>query len=157
MRGKEFVTRKITSHFAELFTGKSTAPLELGNLDAKRDWGFSGHSVEMRWKMMQHDKPDVYVIATGEPHTLREFVEEAGKYCGYELNWEGSNENEVGIDKKTGTTIIKVNPKFYRPAEVELLIGNPEKARKELGWKAKVDFKSLCKMMMLADIERAKV
>ncbi|GHU19334.1 GDP-mannose 4,6-dehydratase [Spirochaetia bacterium] len=157
MRGKEFVTRKITSHFAELFTGKTTAPLELGNLDAKRDWSFSGDYVEMMWKMLQHDRPDVYVVATGESHTIREFIEEAGKYCGYELNWEGSNENEVGIDKKTGTTIVKVNSKFYRPTEVELLIGNPEKVRKELGWEAKVDFKSLCKMMMLADIERAKV
>ncbi|GHV69632.1 hypothetical protein AGMMS49928_12630 [Spirochaetia bacterium] len=128
----------------------------MGNLDAKRDWGFSGDYVEMMWKMLQHDEPDVYVIATGETHTIREFVEEVGIYCGYELNWEGNNEHEVGIDKKTGKTIVKVNPKFYRPAEVELLIGNPEKARKELGWKAKIDFKSLCKMMMFADIERAR-
>ena len=110
----------------------------------------------MMWKMLQHDKPDTYVIATGETHSIREFVEEAGRYCGFDLEWKGSEENEIGIDKKTGKTIVKVNPKFYRPAEVEVLIGNPEKAKKILDWNAKVDFKSLCKMMMLADIERAE-
>jgi GDPmannose 4,6-dehydratase len=156
MRGKEFVTRKITAHFAEIFTGKTTEPLELGNLDAKRDWGYSGDYVEMMWKMLQHDKPDVYVIATGETHSIREFVEESGKHCGYELNWEGGGETEVGKDKKTGKVIVRVNPKFYRPAEVELLIGNPEKAKNQLNWNAKVDFKSLCGMMMRSDIERAE-
>jgi len=156
MRGKEFVTRKITAHFAELLTGKMTVPLELGNLNAKRDWGYSGDYVEMMWKMLQHEKPDTYVIATGETHSIREFVEEAGRHCGFDLEWKGNEENEVGIDKKTGKTIVKVNPKFYRPAEVEVLIGNPEKAKKILNWNAKVDFKSLCKMMMMADIERAE-
>jgi len=156
MRGKEFVTRKITSHFAELFTGKTAATLELGNLNAKRDWGYSGDYVEMMWKMLQYDKPDNYVIATGETHSIREFVEEAGRYCGFDLEWHGSEDNEVGIDKKTGKTIVKVNPKFYRPAEVEILNGNPEKAKQILSWNAKVDFKALCKMMMLADIERAQ-
>jgi GDPmannose 4,6-dehydratase len=156
MRGKEFVTRKITSHFAELMAGKTTQPLELGNLNAQRDWGYSGDYVEMMWKMLQHDKPDFYVIATGERHSIRGFVEEAGKHCGYELNWESSEETEVGIDKKTGKTIVKVNPQFYRPAEVEILIGNPEKAKKILNWNAQVDFKALCRMMMLADIERVE-
>ena len=156
MRGKEFVTRKITSYFAEFLAGKKTEPLELGNLNAKRDWGYAGDYVEMMWKMLQHDKPDVYVVAAGETHSIREFVEEAGKYCGYELYWEGSDATEIGIDKKTGKTIVKVNPKFYRPAEVDLLIGNSEKAKKILNWNAKVDFKSLCRMMMLADIERVK-
>jgi len=156
MRGREFVTRKITAHFAEMYTGKTEQPLELGNLNAKRDWGYSGDYVEMMWKMLQHNKPDTYVISTGETHSIREFVEEAGKHCGFDFEWKGSEENEVGIDKKTGKTIVRVNPKFYRPAEVDMLIGNPEKAKKVLDWKAKVDFKSLCRMMMLADIERAK-
>jgi GDPmannose 4,6-dehydratase len=156
MRGKEFVTRKITSHFARLFTGQTEAPLELGNMNAKRDWGFSGDYVEMMWKMLQCDKPDTYVIATGETHTIREFIEEASKRCDFELRWEGSGADEVGVNAKTGKTIVKVNPKFYRPAEVDMLIGNPEKAIKELSWKVKVSFKELCAMMMGADIERAE-
>jgi GDPmannose 4,6-dehydratase len=156
MRGKEFVTRKITAHLAELFKGKTTQPLELGNLNAKRDWGYSGDYVEMMWKMLQYEKPDTYVIATGETHSIREFVEETGKHCGYELKWEGCEETEVGIDKKTGKTIVKVNPQFYRPAEVEMLIGNPEKAKKILNWNTHVDFKTLCRIMMFADIERVK-
>lgn len=156
MRGKEFVTRKITAHFAALFTGKTNEPLELGNIDAKRDWGYSGDYVEMMWKMLQHDTPDVYVIATGTTHSIREFVEEAGIYCGYDITWNGSGVHEVGIDQKTGKIIVTINPKFYRPAEVELLIGNAEKAQRILAWEAQVDFKSLCRMMMMADIERIK-
>jgi GDPmannose 4,6-dehydratase len=154
MRGKEFVTRKITSHFARMFTGKIAEPLELGNLNAKRDWGFAGDYVEMMWRMLQYDKPDTYVIATGETHTIQEFVEEAGKICGFEIGWQGCNENEIGIDAKTGKVIVKINPQYYRPAEVELLIGNPEKARKVLEWETKIDFKSLCRMMINADIEK---
>ncbi|MBE6444391.1 MAG: GDP-mannose 4,6-dehydratase [Alphaproteobacteria bacterium] len=154
MRGKEFVTRKITSHFAEMVTGLTDKPLELGNLNAKRDWGFAGDYVKMMWLMLQQDKPDTYVIATGETHPIRDFVEEAGKICGYDIKWEGKEENEVGIDKKTGKIVVKVNPKFYRPAEVELLIGNPEKAEKQLGWKREVNYKSLCRMMMEADLKR---
>jgi GDPmannose 4,6-dehydratase len=155
MRGTEFVTRKITHHFADIFTGKTTEPLELGNLNAKRDWGFAGDYVEMMWKMLQHDRPDVYVIASGETHTIREFVEEAGQVCGFAMKWEGNDENEIGIDRNTGKVLVKVNPKYYRPAEVELLLGNADKARKILGWQAKVDFQSLCQMMVKADIERA--
>jgi GDPmannose 4,6-dehydratase len=156
MRGKEFVTRKITSHFARLYAGETDEPLELGNMNARRDWGYSGDYVEMMWKMLQCDRPDCYVIATGETHAIREFVEEAGAHCGFDLRWEGSGMTEAGIDKKTGRTIVRVNPKFYRPAEVDALIGSPEKAKTTLGWSVKVDFKSLCKMMMLADIERVK-
>jgi len=156
MRGKEFVTRKITAHFANIVCGKTDAPLELGNLDSKRDWGFAGDYVQMMWLMLQQDKPDTYVIATNETHSIREFVEEAGRICGFDIYWQGKEENETGIDKKTNKTVVKVNPVFYRPAEVELLLGNPEKAHKQLGWKPKVDFKELCKMMMLADIEKVK-
>jgi GDPmannose 4,6-dehydratase len=156
MRGKEFVTRKITTHFAELLAGKTTAPLELGNLNAKRDWGFAGDYVEMMWKMLQHDNPDVYVISSGETHTIREFVEEAGKVCGFNIRWNGTDENEIGIEEKTGRILVKVNPRYYRPAEVELLLGNSEKAKHILDWNARVDFKSLCQMMMNVDIERTK-
>jgi GDPmannose 4,6-dehydratase len=156
MRGVEFVTRKITCHFARIITGKTLEPLELGNLNSKRDWGFAGDYVEMMWKMLQHNNPDVYVISSGETHAIREFVEEAGKVCGFTIRWEGNNENEIGIDQNTGKVLVKVNPKFYRPAEVDFLLGNSEKAQKTLDWHIKVDFKSLCAMMMKADIERVK-
>ena len=108
------------------------------------------------WLMLQQEKGDTYVIATNETHTIREFVEEVAKVCGWDIEWKGEGVDEVGVDKKTGKVLVKVNPKFYRPAEVELLIGNPEKAEKTLGWKRKVDYKGLCKMMMEKDIERAK-
>jgi GDPmannose 4,6-dehydratase len=156
MRGREFVTRKITSHFADMVTGKIDGPLELGNLDSKRDWGFAGDYVEMMWKMLQYDHPDTYVIATGETHSIREFVEEAGSYCGFNLVWKGEKENETGIDKRTGKIIVKVNAKYYRPSEVDLLVGNPEKAKRILGWTKRIDYKELCKMMIEADIERSK-
>ena len=156
MRGKEFVTRKITAHFANFVTGNTKLPLELGNLNAKRDWGYAGDYVKMMWLMLQQDKPDTYVIATGETHSIREFVEEAGHLCGFDIEWQGKNENEKGIDRKTGNILVEVNPKFYRPAEVELLIGNSQKAHEKLGWKPTVDFKSLCKMMLDKDIQRAK-
>jgi GDPmannose 4,6-dehydratase len=156
MRGREFVTRKITSRFAELYTGKTNDPVELGNLNARRDWGFAGDYVEIMWKMLQHDKPDVYVVSSDETHTIREFAEETGVTCGFDLRWEGCDEHEIGYDRNTGKILVKVNPKYYRPAEVDLLLGNSEKARKVLGWEAKVNFKSLCRMMMTADIERAK-
>jgi GDPmannose 4,6-dehydratase len=154
MRGKEFVTRKITSHFANIIVNKTDSVLELGNLDSKRDWGFAGEYVEIMWKMLQRDTPDTYVIATGETHTIRDFVEEAGKICEFNIDWQGKGEQEIGVDKKTGKIIIKVNPKYYRPAEVDLLVGNPEKARKVLGWDPQINYKELCQMMMKADIER---
>ena len=156
MRGKEFVTRKITSHFAELVTGITTEPLELGNLNSKRDWGFAGDYVEMMWKMLQCEKPDTFVIASGETHSIREFVEIAGSQCGFAIKWEGEKENEVGIDKNTGKIVVKVNPRFYRPAEVDILIGNAEKAKQILGWQTRVNFEELCILMMKTDIERAK-
>ena len=156
MRGKEFVTRKITYHLAQYYLGKTDKPLELGNLNAKRDWGFAGDYVEMMWLMLQQDNPDTYVIATGETHTIREFVEEATNILGYKIKWEGKEDNEVGIDEKSGKILVKVNPKFYRPAEVDLLLGDSSKAEKTLGWKRKVGYKELCKMMIEADIERIK-
>ncbi|GHV91882.1 GDP-mannose 4,6-dehydratase [Spirochaetia bacterium] len=156
MRGKEFVTRKITTYFADLVTNKTDMPLELGNLNIKRDWGFAGDYVEMMWKMLQYDSPDTYVLATGETHSIRDFIEEVGHICGYEIEWHGKEECETGVDKKTGKTIIKTNKKFYRPAEVDILIGNPEKARKVLGWRQTVSYKELCRMMIEADIDRAK-
>lgn len=156
MRGREFVTRKITHHFARLATGQTAEPLELGNLNAKRDWGFAGDYVEMMWLMLQQDKPDTYVIATGETHPIRDFVEEAGKVCGFDIEWQGSGMDEIGVDKKTDKTIVRVNPKFYRPAEVDVLIGNPKKAMEQLGWKPKTTYQDLCHMMMKADLERAE-
>jgi GDPmannose 4,6-dehydratase len=156
MRGEEFVTRKITCHFANIIAGKTAAPLELGNLDAKRDWGFAGDYIEMMWKMLQHNKPDVYVVSSGETHAIREFVEEAGKVCGFAIRWEGSGENEIGVDRNSGKVLVKVNPKYYRPAEVDFLLGNSERAQNILGWHTKVGFKELCQMMMRADIERIK-
>jgi GDPmannose 4,6-dehydratase len=156
MRGEEFVTRKITLHFAKLHLNLTDAPLELGNLDSKRDWGFAGDYVEMMWKMLQHSEPDTYVIATGKTHSIRDFVCETGKYCGFDIEWKGENEDEIGIDKKTGKVIVKVNKKFYRPAEVDVLLGNAEKAKRVLGWTASTGFEGLCKMMIERDIERLK-
>ena len=156
MRGKEFVTRKITAHFANMVMGRTDKPVELGNLNAKRDWGFAGDYVEGMWMMLQQEKADTYVLATQETHSIREFVEEAGKTVGFDIEWQGEGVNEIGVDKKTGKTVVKVNPQFYRPAEVEVLLGNPAKAEKVLGWHRKVSFAGLAKMMMEADIERAK-
>ncbi len=154
MRGKEFVTRKITDHLARLSLGRTEAPLELGNLDSKRDWGFAGDYVEGMWLMLQQDQPDTYVLATGETHPIRDFVGESAKILGYDLKWQGSGVDEVGIDSKSGKTLVKVNPKFFRPAEVDLLIGNPAKAEQALGWKRKVSYQGLCEMMVKADLER---
>ena len=156
MRGKEFVTRKITAHFAEMVTKKTDKPLELGNLNAQRDWGFAGDYVEAMWLMLQQEKADYYVVATGETHPIRDFVTEAGKVAGFDIKWQGENENEIGIDKNTGKTVVKVNPKFFRPAEVDLLLGNPEKAEKVLGWHRKTSYADLCRLMMETDIARAK-
>lgn len=156
MRGKEFVTRKITSHLAQMSLGLTDRPLELGNLNAKRDWGFAGDYVEGMWLMLQQDKADNYVLATGETYPIRDFVTLAAKYAGFELEWQGKEVDEIGIDKKTGKTIVKVNSQFFRPAEVELLIGDSTKAQKVLGWRKKVSYESLCKMMVEKDIERCK-
>ncbi len=153
LRGREFVTRKITDSMAKIKLGKLDC-LELGNMDAKRDWGFAKEYVEGMWRMLQADKPDTYVLATNRTETVRDFVAMAAKAAGFDLAFEGKNEAEVGVDRKTGKTIVRVNPKFYRPAEVELLIGNPDKAKRELGWEPKTTLEQLCMMMVEADIQR---
>ncbi|KVM73355.1 GDP-mannose 4,6 dehydratase [Burkholderia gladioli] len=153
LRGREFVTRKITDSMAKIRLGKLDV-LELGNLDAKRDWGYAKEYVEGMWRMLQAERPDTYVLATNRTETVRDFVTMAARAAGMRLEWNGEGENEVGIDAHSNKTIVRINPKFYRPAEVELLIGNPEKARKELGWEPRTALESLCEMMVLADIRR---
>ncbi|HZW14131.1 MAG TPA: GDP-mannose 4,6-dehydratase [Noviherbaspirillum sp.] len=153
LRGREFVTRKITDSMAKIRLGKLDV-LELGNMDAKRDWGFAKEYVEGMWRMLQVDKPDTYVLATNRTETVRDFVSMAAKAAGFNLAWEGREQNELGIDQKSGKVLVRVNPKFYRPAEVDLLIGNPEKAQRELGWKPETTLEQLCQMMVEADIRR---
>ncbi|CAD9226546.1 GDP-mannose 4,6-dehydratase [Burkholderia cenocepacia] len=153
LRGREFVTRKITDSMARMRLGKQDV-LELGNLDAKRDWGFAKEYVEGMWRMLQADQPDTYVLATNRTETVRDFATMAGKAAGYDLVWEGRDEKEVGIDRLSGKTIVRINPKFYRPAEVDLLIGDPRKAREELGWEPRTTLEDLCQMMVEADIRR---
>ena len=153
LRGREFLTRKVSDSIAKIKLDKLDV-LELGNLDAKRDWGYAKEYVEGMWRMLQASKPDTYVLATNRTETVRDFVTMAGKAVGYDLRWEGKDENEVGIDRVSGRTLVRVNPKFYRPAEVDLLIGNPEKAKRELGWEPKTTLEQLCQMMVEADIRR---
>lgn len=153
LRGREFVTRKITDSFAKIRLGKLDV-LELGNLDAKRDWGFAKEYVDGMWRMLQAEKPDTYVLATNRTETVRDFVRLAAQAAGYELAFEGHAEQEIGIDRKTGKVLVRVNPKFYRPAEVDLLIGNPEKAKRELGWEPQTSLEDLCAMMVAADLRR---
>lgn len=155
LRGREFVTRKITDTVAKIKLGKQEC-LELGNMDAKRDWGFAKDYVEGMYLMLQADKSDTYVLATNRTETVRDFVTMAFKAAGTELEFQGKEENEVAIDKATGKVIVKVNPKFYRPAEVDLLIGNPQKAKDELGWEPKCTLEELCAMMVKADLRRNK-
>lgn len=153
LRGLDFVTRKITHAVAMIKHGKLDV-LELGNLDAKRDWGFAGDYVEGMWRMLQADKPDVYVLATNVTTPVRDFVAMAFKAAGITLEFKGTAENEVGIDVATGKVVVRINPKFYRPAEVDLLIGNPAKAKADLGWEPKVNVDELCTMMVQADLDR---
>ncbi|MGF6645847.1 GDP-mannose 4,6-dehydratase [Paraburkholderia sp. GAS82] len=153
LRGREFVTRKITDSLAKVRLGKLDV-LELGNLDAKRDWGFAKEYVEGMWRMLQADKPDTYVLATNRTETVRDFVTMAGRAAGFDIAWQGQDDKEAGIDSKSGKTIVRINPKFHRPAEVDLLIGDPAKARKELGWEPKTTLEQLCQMMVEADIRR---
>src|SRR5471032_4246 len=136
LRGREFVTRKITDGAAKISLGLLDV-LELGNMDAKRDWGFAKEYVEGMWRMLQADKPDTYVLATNRTETVRDFVSLAGRAAGFELIWEGRDDKEVGMDSATKKVIVKINPKFHRPAEVDLLIGDPTKAKTELGWAPK--------------------
>ena len=153
LRGREFVTRKITDAIAKIKLGQQDV-LELGNLDAKRDWGFAKEYVEGMWRMLQVDKPETYVLATNRTETVRDFVSMAAKAAGFQIRWQGSGLNEVGLDEASGKTIVRINPRFNRPAEVDLLIGNPEKAKKELGWEPKTTLEELCQMMVEADIRR---
>jgi GDPmannose 4,6-dehydratase len=154
LRGLEFVTRKITASLARIKVGRQEL-LELGNLDAQRDWGFAGDYVQGMWMMVQQDAGDDYVLSTGRTHSVRHFVETAARAGGIDLTWEGEGQDARGIDKKSGKTIVRVNPEFYRPAEVDLLVGNSEKARTKLGWQPKVQFEQLVQMMMEADMKRA--
>jgi GDPmannose 4,6-dehydratase len=128
--------------------------LYLGNLDAKRDWGFAGDYVEAMWLMLQQDEPDDFVIATGKTHSVREFVELAFGEVGIELEWQGEGVDEVGIDATTGDILIEIDPRYYRPTEVDILIGDPTKARDKLGWKSKVGLKELVKMMVEEDMKK---
>ena len=151
-RGENFVTRKITLAIANIIAGKQDK-LSLGNMNAKRDWGFAGDYIEGMWLMLQQAIPGDYVLATNETHTVREFVEAAFGELGISIRWEGEGVNEKGYDEKTGKLLVDVNPEFYRPAEVEFLWGDSTKAEKELGWKRKVDFKGLVSMMMDSDLK----
>lgn len=154
-RGDNFVTRKITKAVAMIKLGLQET-LYLGNIDSKRDWGFAGDYVEAMWLMLQQPKPDDYVIATGKAFSVREFVEKAFKTLDIEIQWEGEGVNEKGLYKKTGKALIKINPEYFRPSEVDYLLGNTEKAEKILGWKPKTTFDELVKMMVFADYELLK-
>jgi GDPmannose 4,6-dehydratase len=150
-RGETFVTRKITRAVAAISKGSQTR-LFLGNLDAKRDWGHARSYVEGMWLMLQQPQPDDYVLATGETHSVREFVEFAFAEVGRSIVWQGSGVEEKGVDKKTGDTLVEVDPRFFRPAEVDVLIGDPSKARNKLGWTSKISFASLVREMVQHDV-----
>ena len=156
LRGREFVTRKITDSVAKIKLGKMDY-MELGNMNAKRDWGFAKDYVEGMYLMLQSDTPDSFVLATNRTETVRDFVKMSFKAVNIDIEFYGKGENEIAIDKATGKTVVKVNPKFYRPAEVELLIGDPQKAKEKLGWKAKTTLEELCSMMVKEDLRRNRV
>lgn len=156
LRGQEFVTRKITGSVAKIKLGKLDC-LELGNMDAKRDWGFAKDYIEGMYLMLQAEKPDTYVLATNRTETVREFVLMSFKAVDIELKFKGEGENEIAIDKATGKVVVKINPKFYRPAEVDLLIGNPQKAKDVLGWEPKCTLEELCEMMVKEDLKRNEI
>ena len=153
LRGREFVTRKITDSVAKIALGMLDV-LELGNLEAQRDWGYAKEYVEGMWRMLQADRPDTYVLATNRTQSVRDFVTMAFEATGVHLDWKGSDARETGIDTATGRTLVRINPKFYRPAEVDLLIGDASRARESLGWSATTTLEELCRMMVAADIER---
>ncbi|MEG3112384.1 MULTISPECIES: GDP-mannose 4,6-dehydratase [unclassified Pantoea] len=155
LRGQEFVTRKITDSVAKIKLGKLDV-LELGNMDAKRDWGFAKEYVEGMWLMLQAEEPDTFVLATNRTETVRDFVSMAFKAVGIELRFEGKDDQEVAIDVASNKVVVKVNPKFYRPAEVELLIGDPQRAKDILGWEPKTTLEELCAMMVEEDLRRNK-
>lgn len=154
-RGIEFVTRKITKSAVEISLGLKDC-VELGNLDSKRDWGHSKDYVKAMWLMLQQEKPDDYVIATNETRTVREFAELAFRHAGIEIEWHGHGIDEIGVDKATGKTVVKVNKKFFRPAEVDILLGNPAKAESVLGWKREISFSELVERMVKNDMNLIK-
>ena len=153
LRGREFVTRKITDSVAKITLGK-LGTLELGNLDAKRDWGYAKEYVDGMWRMLQADEPDTYVLATNRTETVRDFVDMAFKAVDTRIEWQGSGIDETGICANTGRKLVRINPKFYRPAEVELLIGDSAKAKAVLGWQPTTTLEQLCQMMIEADLRR---
>ena len=153
LRGREFVTRKITDSMAKIRLGQLDV-LELGNLDARRDWGYAQEYVDGMWRMLQVPTADTYVLATNRTETVRDFVRMAGRGAGFDLSFEGAGEQEVAVDRTSGRVLVRVNPRFYRLAEVELLIGDAGKAERELGWKARTTLEQLCTMMVEADIRR---
>ena len=154
-RGKTFVTRKISVAFSKIILGLQDS-LSIGNLDAKRDWGYAPEYCEGMWRMLQAEKPDDYVMATGETHTVREFIEESFDVLGEEIIWEGEGIDEKGILKSSGQMVVNINPRYFRPTEVELLIGDASKAKTNLGWTPKVTFKELVKIMVTADYNKQK-
>jgi GDPmannose 4,6-dehydratase len=156
IRGETFVTRKITMAATKIKHGLQEK-LYLGNLDAKRDWGFAGDYVEAMWLMLQQEKPEDYVIATGETHSVREFVELAFKETEIEIEWRGEGLNEVGVDASTGKVLIALDARYYRPTEVDILIGDPKKAREKLGWESRVGFEKLVKMMVEQDSKKSRM
>ncbi|VGO12130.1 GDP-mannose 4,6-dehydratase [Pontiella desulfatans] len=150
-RGETFVTRKITMAVARIHRGLQDC-LYMGNIDALRDWGYAPDYVEMMWMMLQQDTPDDYVVATGEMHTVREFIEKSFEHVGRKIEWKGSEVDEEGIDTSTGKTVVRIDPRYYRPCEVEQLLGDPSKAKRQLGWEPKVKFAELVQIMTDGDL-----
>jgi GDPmannose 4,6-dehydratase len=155
IRGETFVTRKISRAVARIKLGFQDR-LYIGNLDAKRDWGYAGDYVEAMWLMLQQDEPDDFVIATGESHSVREFIEKAFGEIGVKISWEGIGEMEIGKDSESGRTMVQIDPRYFRPTEVDILMGDPQKARKKLGWKPTVSFDELISMMVREDLKEAE-
>lgn len=154
-RGQNFVTRKITRGVAQIGTGREE-PLELGNLEAQRDWGFAPEYVEAMWLMLQQEEPDDYVVATGKAHTVREFVNRAFESAGREVRWEGESVDEEGYDRETGDLLVRVNPEYFRPTDVNALVGDASKAKAELGWTPSTDFPQLVELMVQSDLRRVE-
>lgn len=150
-RGETFVTRKITMAVARIHRGLQDF-LYMGNIDSQRDWGYAKDYVDMMWMMLQQDQPDDYVVATGEMHTVREFIEKSFAHVGRTIEWQGAAEQEVGIDTTTGKVVLRIDPKYYRPCEVEQLLGNPAKAKRQLGWEPQVKFEELVRIMTAGDL-----
>ena len=155
IRGETFVTRKITRALARIKLGLQDA-LYLGNLDAKRDWGHAKDYVQMQWLMLQQEKPEDYVIATGVQHSVREFVAIAAAELGMSVSWQGKGLDEVGIEEKSGKTIVRIDPRYFRPTEVETLLGDPSKAKEQLGWEPKISFAEMVQEMVVEDLKTAE-